>query len=190
MPRINLLPWREAARKERQRKFTVIAGGMAFFSALVVLFVHLQMSAQIEEQNSRNKFLENTIAEVDKQIEEIKTLKKDKEDLLARMNIIQALQTSRPEIVHLFAELAQSAPENAFLLKIDRKGKALALEGVANSNAGVSALMRNLDGSEWLDNPKLAVIDSSKNEFVGASWFSLTVNEAIPNAANSEENKP
>ena len=186
MPRINLLPWREQARRERQRKFNFAAGGMAIFSALVVAFVHIQIAGRIDTQERRNQFLKDTIADVEKRIQEIKDLKKEKEALLARMNIIQALQTSRPQVVHVFDELARAVPEDVYLISLNRKGNTLQIEGVADSNAGVSAFMRRLDASRWLTNPKLSVIDSSKREYPGASWFSLTVSE-VNTAAGTEE---
>lgn len=177
MPHINLLPWREAERTERQRQFIVTGVGAAIFSALIVVLIHMQFSGMISSQNSRNKFLEGAISEVDKQIAEIKTLKEDKKALLARMQVIQKLQSSRPEIVHLFEELSVAAPKGVFLLNTSRNGKQLSMEGVADSNDSVSAFMRQLDSSPWLSNPRLTVIESNKKGYANSSWFKLTVTQ-------------
>jgi type IV pilus assembly protein PilN len=177
MPHINLLPWREAARQERQRQFAVVGVGAAVLAALVVVFVHLQFSGMIETQNGRNLFLENQIKEVDKQIAEIKTLKDDKKALLARMEVIQKLQRSRPEVVHLFEEISKATPKGVFLLNASRSGNRLNIEGVADSNDSVSAFMRQLNASPWLNNPRLTVIESNKSGYKDASWFKLDVEQ-------------
>jgi type IV pilus assembly protein PilN len=178
MPRINLLPWREEERREKQRQFINIAAGAAIVMVGIVVLVHLRMSGIIEEQNNRNKFMTNQIAQVDKEIAEIKTLEKEKAALLARMKVIQELQGSRPEIVHIFDELAKTIPDKVFLLETSRKGREISLTGVAVSNDYVSEFMRNLNNSSWLTNPRLTVIQSDKKEYPGASWFQLKVSQA------------
>lgn len=188
MPHINLLPWREAERAELQRQFVVSAVGAAIVSALIIAFVHIQFSGMIEGQNSRNRFMEDTIKEVEKQIAEIKTLKADKKALLARMNVIQNLQTSRPEIVHLFEEISVTAPKGVYVLNTSRKGDLLSMEGVADSNDSVSAFMRQLNASPWLTNPKLTVIESNKSGFKDSSWFKLQVTQVNPHS-NQDANK-
>ena len=185
MPHINLLPWREELRTAKQRQFTTIIAGAAICTALGVVFVHIQMTSQIESQNARNRYLETTIQQVEKEIEEIKTLKRDKERLLARMNVIQKLQSSRPEIVHLFEEIALATPKGVFLLNAARKATVLSITGVANSNDSVSEFMRNLDSSEWLTNPSLTVIDSARKDYPSSSWFQLNVRQSAP-----KEDKP
>lgn len=177
MPHINLLPWREAARQERQRQFAVVAVGAAILAALAVVFIHLQFSGMIDTQKGRNQFLENQIKEVDKQIAEIKTLKEDKKALLARMEVIQKLQRARPEVVHLFEEISKATPKGVYLLNTARNGNQLNIEGVADSNDSVSAFMRQLNASDWLNNPRLTVIESNKSGYQDASWFKLDVDQ-------------
>ncbi|MCI0507253.1 MAG: PilN domain-containing protein [Gammaproteobacteria bacterium] len=192
MPHINLLPWREELRTAKKRQFNTAMGGAAIVTALAVVFVHIQMTSMITSQNQRNQFLENTIKQVEKEIEEIRDLKNAKENLLARMEVIQKLQSSRPEIVHLFEEIANATPKGVFLLDTSRNGDKLTITGVADSNDSVSAFMRNLDASEWLSNPKLSVIDSSKKEYENSSWFNLEVTQTAPSAkspAQAEEEK-
>jgi len=177
MPHINLLPWREEERRGKQRQFINIAAGAAILMVGIVVLVHLRMSGIIDDQNNRNQFIQGQIAQVDKEIAEIKTLEKEKAALLARMKVIQELQSSRPEIVHIFDELAKTIPENVFLLETSRKGREINLTGVADANDYVSEFMRNLDNSPWLTDPRLTVIKSDQKEYPGASWFQLTVSQ-------------
>ena len=180
MPHINLLPWREELRAAKQRQFNTALAGAAIVTGLAIAFVHIQMTSMIESQNNRNLFLETTIKKVEKEIEEIRTLKEDKARLLARMQVIQKLQSSRPEIVHLFEELSNAIPKGVFLIDTKRADGKLDITGVANSNDSVSLLMRNLDSSVWLTNPKLSIIDSAKKEFPNSSWFKLEVTQTRP----------
>lgn len=178
MPHINLLPWREELRRERQRQFISVTIGAAVLMAVVILLVHLQVAGMISTQDNRNKYLDDQIAIVDKQIKEINTLEQKKKSLLARMKVIQELQGTRPVIVHLFDELAKTIPKQAYLLNIDRTGDNIKLEGVAESNDYVSQFMRNLNNSPWLTNPRLTVIESGRKPYEGSSWFQLEVSQA------------
>jgi type IV pilus assembly protein PilN len=189
MPRINLLPWREKEREKRKRQFLSISVGAVIFMGLVIVLVHIEISNMTDNQNARNKFLEQTIKKVEKEIEEIRTLKEDKKALLARMEVIQKLQRSRPEIVHIFEEVANATPKGVYLINTSRTSNMLEIEGVANSNDNVSAFMRQLNASPWLNNPRLEVIDSSKNEFPNSSWFKLKVQQADQTSNEAEENK-
>lgn len=178
MPHINLLPWREEERRRKQKEFINIAAGAGVVMLGVIVLVHLQVAGMISNQDNRNKFMDEQIAIVDKEIEEINSLEKEKAALLARMKVIQELQGTRPVIVHIFDEIAKNLPEQAYLIDVKRTGKSINLEGVADSNDYVSQLMRNLNESPWLTNPKLTVIESGKKEYPDASWFQLTVSQA------------
>ncbi len=178
MPHINLLPWREDQRRKKQRQFINIAAGAAILMVGIVVLVHLRMAGMIEEQNNRNQFMQEQIVQVDKDIKEIESLEKEKAALLARMKVIQELQGSRPEIVHIFDEIAKAMPDKVFLLNVSRKDREIDLVGVADSNDYVSELMRSLNNSPWLTNPRLTVIQSDKKEYPGASWFKMKVSQA------------
>ena len=180
MPHINLLPWREDLRRERQRQFINVAAGSAVLMLGIILLVHLRISGIIDGQNGRNTFLKNHIVKIDKEIEEIESLEKEKSALLSRMKIIQELQGSRPEIVHIIDEIAKTIPEKAFLLKVARTNTTISMEGIADSNDYVSQLMRKLNDSPWFKNPKLTVIESGKKDYPTASWFQLTVSQDSP----------
>ncbi|MCG7874348.1 MAG: PilN domain-containing protein [Candidatus Thiodiazotropha lotti] len=178
MARINLLPWREAERKERQKEFGMMVLAGVLFSALAVYGVHSIIQSQIEAQNQRNNFLKQEIKTVEKQISEIRDLDKTKQNLLARMNIIQELQSSRPQIVHLFDEVVTTLPMGVYLDQIDQTANKVTFEGQAQSNARVSSMMRNIDNSEWLENPTLDFIESKEKTGTGYSHFKLTVKQA------------
>lgn len=178
MTRINLLPWREIRRKEQQRQFVSIAGGAAVLMGMILFYIHIHIGGLIEDQSQRNQFLKEEIVKVEAKIEEIRTLETKKKQLLARMNIIQQLQTRRPEIIHVFDELVRAMPSGMFLTGISQSSGVLIIEGVAQSNARISTLMRNLDGSEWFRDPKLDVIEAEGSEQTRVSRFKLTVNQS------------
>lgn len=187
MAKINLLPWRQEQRKEQQRQFFTVMGLMVLLVVVGVFAVHLQYARMISVQNSRNDYLKKHIKEVEKQIAEIKQLASKKERLLARMEIIQQLQRNRPEIVRLFDELVRIMPDGVYLTSLKQTGTNLQMTGVAQSNARVSALMRNIDQSEWLTNPKLEVIQSGKKDGEGARTFSLRAQQKFK--TDNKDNK-
>ncbi len=160
MAYINLLPWREKKRKEQQQEFGFITAGVAVLGVLVWALVHMQMQGLIENQQSRNRFLDKEIKAVDKEIAKIKDLETVKEKLLARMNVIQELQSNRPLSVHLMDELVRTIPDGVFLTSFVQKGANLTMEGEALSNARVSAYMRNIESSIWLADPRLEIIET------------------------------
>ncbi len=195
MPHINLLPWRDDLRQRRNKEFGLTAGVGVLVMAAVIAVVHLHFKSRILHQNNRNGFLEANIANLDKRIKEIQRLDDEKERLLARMQIIQRLQSSRPEVVHLFDELVQTLPEGVYYTKIQQKGRVLNIHGVAQSNARVSSLMRQIDSSEWLQKPtllqiKAQVSKASKDDpGVRLSNFQLNVAQEDPTRAGSAKNK-
>ena len=176
MPRINLLPWREAERKRKRQEFFLSIGAAFATAALVILLGRWQMSAAIEHQNERNQIISDEISELDKQIQEILGLEKQKERLLARMEIIETLQRSRPEIVHVFDELVRILPEGVYLTYLKQSGTRFEIRGVAQSSTRVSAFMRNIDASEWLADPALQIVQRS-GAGAGSSEFTLFANQ-------------
>lgn len=181
MAQINLLPWREELRKRRQKEFGITAGVAVVLMLGVIGAVHWHYQSRIEFQDKRNAFLNKEIKQLDKQIKEIRNLKKQRQRLLARTEKIQQLQSGRPEIVHLVDELVKTLPEGVYYTKVAQKGNRLALQGVAQSNARVSSLMRRLDGSEWMQNPRLLQIAAAGRVRGGAgvrnSTFSLNIRQ-------------
>jgi type IV pilus assembly protein PilN len=178
MAHINLLPWREDLRKQRKRDFFIIAGSAAFAMVLVVVFLHFYFVSLIENQDARNAYMQGEIKKVEAQIKEIQELEKKKTQLIARMQVIDQLQKNRPEVVHVFDELVRLVPEGMYLTSIVQKERIITIEGNAQSNARVSALMRALDASEWFTNPMLDVIQAktAKGE-EGLQTFKLRVSQ-------------
>ena len=159
MPRINLLPWREELRAQRRNQFFAALGGTAVAAGVILLLSYFIFEGMVDGQRDRNEFLKTEIAELDKRIEEILDLEASKSRLLARMEIIEQLQRSRPGIVHVFDEMVQVMPDGVFLTEVKQTGRRVEMIGTAESNTRVSALMRNIDKSEWLDNPDLEVVE-------------------------------
>ena len=118
----------------------------------------------ISAQEARNQRLTDQIAELDKQIEKINSLEADKARFIARMEVIEKLQRSRPEIVHIFDEIAKQLPDGVYLTGITQTGSRLKFEGVAQSSTRVSAFMRNIDGSSYLKNPELDIVETKKEQ--------------------------
>jgi type IV pilus assembly protein PilN len=170
MPRINLLPWRDEERKERKLKFLVALGGAAVGAFLVAFVGYLMMDSMVSAQDARNARLKEEISELDKQIEKINSLEADKARFIARMDVIEKLQRSRPEIVHVFDEIAKQLPDGVYLTEITQTGQRFRFEGVAQSSTRVSAFMRNIDGSSYLKNPELDIVETKKNEASGARF--------------------
>lgn len=180
MPRINLLPWRDELRKRREKEFIITAVIAALLMGGVVLGVHLHYESRIAYQEQRNQFIETEIAALDKKIKEIEDLKKERDSLIARTQVIQALQSGRPEIVHVFDELVTTLPDGVYYTKVTQKGRSLNLQGVAQSNARVASLMRSLEASKWFDNPSLVEIkdDTQQETTVRLSSFNLNIKQA------------
>ena len=188
MPRINLLPWRDEERKERKLKFLVALAGSAIAACLVAGVGYMMMDSMVSAQDARNNRLKEEIAYLDKQIEKINSLEADKARFIARMDVIEKLQRSRPEIVHIFDEIARQLPDGVYLTAISQNGTRLRFEGDAQSSTRVSAFMRNIDGSNYLKNPELEIVQT--NGAVGAAFVlyaDQTGNAAEPEAA---PNKP
>ena len=161
MPRINLLPWREEERRTRQREFGVAAGGAVISGVAVIMLTMLVYSSMINAQNLRNDRLNTEISKLDESIKEIDGLEREKERLLARMDIIDQLQKSRPEVVHLFDELVRQLPEGVYLTGMKQTGSRIEIRGVAQSSTRVSALMRQIDASEWLTDPEVERVETT-----------------------------
>jgi type IV pilus assembly protein PilN len=193
MPRINLLPWRDAQRKERKLAFLVSLLG-AGVAALVVTFAfNLYFNSVLSSQESRNERLRAEIRDLDKQIEKINDLEQQKQKFIARMQIIEKLQRSRPEIVHVFDELVRTLPDGAYLTAVRQTNTRLKIEGVAQSSTRVSTFMRNIDASQWLRDPELDIVETKPGQALGANFtlFADQVSTAEDDAAKDKaKDKP
>ncbi len=158
MSKINLLPWREELRKQQQQDFVVAIGAGVLMTCILFVFVYLHIEGKKEYQQKRNRYLTEQIKLVDNKIKEIRNIETKKTQLLTKINVIQDLQESRPQVVHLFDELAKITPDGIFLSRFKQTGKKLEFKGKAQSNARVSAYMRGVEKSPWLESPVLKII--------------------------------
>jgi type IV pilus assembly protein PilN len=182
MPRINLIPWREAERKRKRQEFGVGALGAVIIAGLMALLVNFQMSGAIDNQNERNEYLNQEIAKLDKQITEILALEQQKQRLRARIQVIEQLERSRPEIVHVFDQLVRTIPDGVNLTSLKQSDRKLQLKGLAQSSTRVASYMRNIDASEWLTDPSLDILET-KGAGDGGSEFTLNAVQENPQLA-------
>lgn len=155
MIRINLLPHREEAKKAKREQFFMLVGLVAILGALIVFAGYTLISTAIENQVGKNDFLKKEIAVLDKELDQIKRLKEQTQALLSRKQVIENLQRDRGETVYLLSELVKQVPEGIYLKSLKEDGLKVNITGYAQSNARVSALMRNLEASQWLESPQL-----------------------------------
>ena len=179
MAKINLRPWREELRAERQQQFIVMLVGVLIIAVGVVFLWQGHMTSEIEYQQSRNNYLQTSMVVLDKKIKEIEGLKKKKKELLARMKVIQNLQGTRPVIVRVFDELVRTLPDGLYYEKISKKADQVSIVGLAESNNRIAGLMRNFEASDWFGEPNLTAVKAvEKGE--PASQFNMTVVQKTP----------
>jgi type IV pilus assembly protein PilN len=192
MPRINLLPWRAELRKKRRNQFFIGLGGALGAAVVVIGLANLVMVAIIGNQNARNGILTAEIETLDRRIKEIIDLEAKKASLMARMEIIEQLQRSRPEIVHVFDQLVRTLPDGVNLMSVKQNGSSIELKGAAESNTRVSAFMRNIDKSGWMKDPDLEVVEVKQVKTKGdepgprASEFTVTARQVSARGGEEE----
>ncbi|MDT8397550.1 MAG: PilN domain-containing protein [Pseudomonadales bacterium] len=181
MANINLLPWREELREERKREFLVVLGGVVIVAFGLLFLVDRYVNTEINNQNARNQYLRDQTAILDAKLTRIRELRSQKTALTERMSVIQDLQGTRPLIVRLFDELARTLPEGVYYNKIVRTGDSIQIEGLADTNNHVSALMRALDDSQWFAEPNLQQVRANAGAAEDAgNLFQLTVRVTTP----------
>ena len=174
MARINLLPWRDELRKKRQDEFVIGIVIVAVVAVAIMFAVQMYLDGLIVEQKDKNRLVGEKIAELHLVTAKIKNIQKQNSILQSKRNAIQRLQKSRPEIVHFVDEIAKVTPDGVFLTQLKQSSSRIALKGKTESNARVSAFMRNVEASQWLVKPELNIIQSgSKNTKGGLSDFTL-----------------
>jgi type IV pilus assembly protein PilN len=188
MPRINLLPWRDQERKERRVSFMVWLGAAAVLAGVACVIAYLLFDSLISAQNQRNVRLQGEIKTVDRQIEQINDLEAQKQRFISRMQVIDKLQRSRSEEVHLFDEIATTIPDATYLTAFTQDNRKLKFEGVAQSSTRVSAFMRNITASQWMRNPDLEVVEVRNNNGVGSN-FVLYAEQVSPTSAADDADR-
>ena len=174
MIRINLLPHREEAKKAKREQFYVLTGLVSVLAALIVFAVYTLIDGQISLQAGNNDFLKQEIAVLDKQLDQIKRLKEQTQALLSRKQVIENLQRDRGETVYLLSEMVKQVPEGVYVRTLKQESLKVSLTGYAQSNARVSALMRNIDASPWLEKPQLIEVKAGVLNGRRINEFSMT----------------
>ncbi|PAV24968.1 type IV pilus assembly protein PilN [Tamilnaduibacter salinus] len=187
MAKINLRPWREELRAEKQQQFVVMLVGAVIVAAGLSFLWKTHVEGQIDYQESRNTYVENATKELDSQIKEIENLRRQRDELIARMQVIQDLQGKRPVIVRVFDQLVRTLPDGLFYTDLKKNGDKLSMVGMAESNSRISNLMRQLEESDWFSGPNLTNVSAADNRRAGYSQFNLSVNQETPKPENEGE---
>jgi type IV pilus assembly protein PilN len=182
MIRVNLLPHREIRRKQQQQQFFILLGIVVVIGACIWFAVHTYLEDRFENQVARNKYLQSEIAKLDKQIAEIQKLKDQTAALLARKRVVETLQGTRSEVVHLLDQLVRQLPDGVYLKGIKQTGTRVTITGLTQSQARVSTLMRNLESSPHLENPGLIEIKSAQQGPLRVNEFIMNINITRPKA--------
>jgi type IV pilus assembly protein PilN len=188
--KINLLDWRTERRKQRQQQFIVLLALGALLAGAGVGAVTYGVSDAIDYQKRRNEFLHQQIAEMEKKIAEIEELEKVRNNLLARMKVIEELQASRSAMVHFFDEVINTLPEGVYLKALKQQGGTVTVDGVAESNARVSNYMKNIEASKWFADPRLVVIKSAEENRRRQSEFQLTFKNQTKGKGDAKGDEP
>jgi len=189
MARINLLPWREEKRRERQRTFMSSLLLTSILGILLVFFVGFVFDQKIDHQESRNQMVQREIRELEGRIQRIEQLERTRARLISRKQVIERLQASRSTTVELLDKLAKSIPVGVTLTTVRQQGSNLRLEGSSQSNARVSAYLRELDKNDLFLNPQLDYVRTAAKPASASETyeFSINVNLRPPKSAEEDE---
>ncbi|MBE0485819.1 PilN domain-containing protein [Marinobacter sp.] len=180
MAKINLRPWREELRAEKQKQFIVMILGAVIIAGGLTFLWKSDMDSRVAYQQSRNAYIETATKQLDQQITEIENLKRQRDELLARMQVIQDLQGTRPVIVRVFDELVRTLPDGLYYTDLKRTGERIEIIGMAESNSRISNLMRRFEESDWFTNPNLSNVAAADARRAGYSQFNLAVQQRTP----------
>jgi type IV pilus assembly protein PilN len=180
MAKINLRPWRVELRAEKQKQFVVMILGAVIIAGGLVFLWQTDMDGRIAYQQSRNAYIETATKKLDLQIKEIDSLKRKRDELLARMKVIQDLQGKRPVIVRVFDELVRTLPDGVFYTELQKSGDRINVVGMAESNSRISTLMRKFEESDWFASPNLSNVSAAGSNRAGYSKFNLSVQQKTP----------
>ena len=188
MARINLLPWRENLRQQRQKNFLITLGVAVVTVALLVLLANHAMNQMISGQENRNQYLRGEIRKLERDIQRIEQLEQVRDNLIARKNVIERLQSNRNVMVHLFNQMARTTPEGITLDSVRQTGERLTLAGTSESETRVSDYMLNIEAAEWLHDPRLRIVEISRQDArPGQPYrFELSARISNPEAAEQE----
>ena len=187
MIRVNLLPHRQIRREARQREFGLMALFSAIAAAVIIFLGYTYITAKIDAQAERNARLDAAIVKLDKEIADIKDLKDQISTMLERKQVVENLQTNRSQAVIVLDELSRQLPEGMYLKSIKQQGNVISIEGIADTNARVATLVRNLSTSNWMESPSLVEIKSIVVNTLKQNAFALNVNIKVPKVETDEK---
>jgi len=187
MARINLRPWRDELRTEKQRKFLSAVLAVAILGVLYLVLASQMIEGQIGDQQARNEFLGAEIATLKDKISEIEKLRQRRDELIERMRVIQELQGNRPVIVRVFDELVRTMPDGLYITKLGRVNDKFNVMGKAESNNRISSFMRRLDGSEWFAAPNLTSVTANNQEGIRANDFVMDFQRKLESQNDGNE---
>jgi type IV pilus assembly protein PilN len=187
MARINLLPWREEARRERQRQFLYSLMATLVLGAILVLMVGLFFDQRISHQESRNQQIQVEINRLEQRIARIKELEKTRDRLLSRKQIIESLQASRSLTVELLDKLAKTIPVGITLTNVRQQGNNLTLLGTSQSNARVSAYLQSLDDMDLFVKPELQYVRAAAKPPNRVETYEFAISVRLDNTRKDEE---
>jgi type IV pilus assembly protein PilN len=193
MIRTNLLPHREVRRKQQQQQFFILLAFVVVVGGAVWFVVRSYLDEQLQTQQARNKYLQDEIVKLDKQIAEIRKLKEQTAALLARKRVVETLQSNRSEVVHLLDQLVRQLPDGVYLKALKQTGTRVTITGLTESQARVSTLMRNLESSPRLEKPGLVEIKAIQQGRLRANEFILNISitrAAIEDDSGKAARKP
>ena len=189
MARINLLPWREEARRERQRQFLYSLLGTLVLGAILVLMVGLFFDQRISHQESRNQQIQVEINRLEQRIARIAELENTRNRLLSRKQIIESLQASRSLTVELLDKLAKTIPVGITLTNVRQQGTRLTLLGTSQSNARVSAYLQSLDEMDLFVRPELQYVRAAQEPASRIESYEFAISVRL-NTKRGEASKP
>ena len=187
MIRVNLLPHRQVKREARQREFGLMALFSVIAAAVIIFLGYTYINAKVDTQNERNTRLDAAIVKLDKEIADIKDLKDQISTMLERKQVVENLQTNRSQAVVVLDELSRQLPEGMYLKSIKQQGSVISIEGIADTNARVATLVRNLSTSNWMESPSLVEIKSVVVNTLKQNAFALNVNIKVPKVETDEK---
>ena len=183
---INLLPWREERQRLQQRRTIMGSAVIGLVAAMVVAAVWLHFSEEIAFQKKRNKYLSAEIKKTEAQLKEIEKIKDRKEELMNRMTVIYELQEDRVRVVRSLDEFVRMIPEGVFFVSLDRDSEGFQMEGIAQSNSQVSALMVRLNESASFSDSHLEMINAATSDETETSRFELRVTHRKPDSTSKD----
>jgi len=189
MMRINLLPHRQLKRAERKRQLGLMAAATVALAVFIVFMGHGFANSQLQAQTNRNQRLQDAITQLDKEIQEIKSLKEEIKNMLERKQVVENLQGGRSQVVILLDEITRQLPESVYLKSLKQAGNTITLQGYADSNNRVAVLVRHLAGSQWLESPALVETHSEIVNNLKLSSFTLTVKQKSATDAGPSKDK-